>query len=207
MKSPWKIEPFLGYLANFYYRSSLEPKGSGNPQTRDLPTVPWFLGPSVTLNFLSIIWRLVSSWDLIFSVQPPINTFFRALHLNSSSFFWTGDRFFIFYGNFPLVRQESSMSRFYKRIFPYQETDPSAIIFHLFTNPQLLSNDFQTSPVNDFLLTSYLSLFLVMERSSESWMLVPALGFIFLTFGFLLTIIGLPRLFHFSFFSGNPMVR
>ena len=56
--------------------------------------------------------------------------------------FWTGDRFFIFYGNFPLVRQESSMSRFYKRIFPYQETDPSAIIFHLFTNPQLLSNDF-----------------------------------------------------------------
>ena len=30
----------------------------------------------------------------------------------------------------------------YKRIFPYQETDPSAIIFHLFTNPQLLSNDF-----------------------------------------------------------------
>jgi hypothetical protein len=67
--------------------------------------------------------------------------------------------------------------------------------------------DFQTSPVNDFLLTSYLSLFLVMERSSESWMLVPALGFIFLTFGFLLTIIGLPRLFHFSFFSGNPMVR
>ena len=39
-----------------YYRSSLEPKGSGNPQTRDLPTVPWFLGPSVTLYSL-VLWR------------------------------------------------------------------------------------------------------------------------------------------------------
>ena len=96
-----------------------------------------FLGDFSDSHQLTIVQKGINLQDIKFLLVSWRSYFLTNPH------FWTGDRFFIFYGNFPLVRQESSMSRFYKRIFPYQETDPSAIIFHLFSYQHFVVSFFQ----------------------------------------------------------------